>query len=88
MALMLKLKAAFSNFDEAVRSGDGMWDPGLPMCASWQGVTCWPDGSVRSITLSIPALTPPLPVPNADNASSAHGSVNHQLAGKTFMKDH
>ena len=81
MALLLKLAGAFSNFESVVRTEDGAWDPALPMCDSWQGITCWPDGSVQTVSFHIPALAPPMPVPSADTNSSAHASVNHQLRG-------
>ncbi|CAL8464771.1 g4306 [Coccomyxa elongata] len=81
---LLKMKAAFTNFDQVVRTPDSLWDPSLPLCASWQGVTCWPDGAVNTVTFSIPALAPPNSSPAAPadaNVSSAHASVSHQLAG-------
>ena len=81
MALLLKLAGAFSNFESVVRTEVGAWDPALPMCDSWQGITCWPDGSVQTVSFHIPALAPPMPVPSADTNSSAHASVNHQLRG-------
>ena len=84
MAALLKLKAAFTNFDTAVRRGDGLWDPALPMCG-WHGVTCWPDGAVQMVQLSITNRAPPamsaLTVPGRDNNSSAHASVPQRLAG-------
>ncbi len=84
MAALLRMKAAFTNFDQVVRTADSLWNPSLPVCASWQGVTCWPDGAVNTVTFSIPALAPPnsFPAAPADvNVSSAHASVSHQLAG-------
>ena len=84
MTALMRMKAAFTNFDTVVRPGDGVWDPGLPMCG-WQGVTCWPDGAVQSVQLSIPARAPapaisPLAAPGAGN-SSVHASVPQRLAG-------
>ncbi|BDA50369.1 probable leucine-rich repeat receptor-like protein kinase PEPR2 [Coccomyxa sp. Obi] len=84
MTALLKMKAAFTNFDTVVRRGDALWDPGLPMCG-WQGVTCWPDGAVQMVQLSIPARAPPAmspagTAPGADN-SSVHASVPQRLAG-------
>ncbi len=89
MAALLKFKAAFDNFDTAVRRRTARWDPGLPMCSSWQGVTCWPDGYVRTIDLSIPERASPALVPLTapfDNTSFAHASVPHQLAGESPAK--
>lgn len=84
MAAMLKLKASFTNFNEVVRDSDVLWDPYLPMCTSWQGVTCWSDGYVRSITFSIESLSPPDSVDltqSASNTSRAHAFVPRQLIG-------
>ena len=87
MAALLKFKAAFPNFDTAVRRRTARWDPALPMCDSWQGVTCWPDGYVRTITLTIPQRAPPslapLTVAGGDNTSFAHASVPQQLRGES-----
>ncbi|EIE22891.1 kinase-like protein [Coccomyxa subellipsoidea C-169] len=84
MAALLRVKAAFANFDTSIRRRTALWDPGLPMCSSWQGVTCWPDGYVRTIDLSIPERAPPDVIPltvGGDNTSFAHASVPHQLSG-------
>ncbi|BDA50370.1 MDIS1-interacting receptor like kinase 2 [Coccomyxa sp. Obi] len=84
MAALLAVKAAFINFDTAVRRRGGLWDPALPMCG-WQGVTCWPDGAVQKLLLRIRAREPPpmtsLTAPGGDNSSSAHACVPQRLVG-------
>lgn len=85
MSALLEMKATFTNFDQVVSTADSLWDPSLPMCASWQGVTCWPDGTVDTVTFNIPALAPPTTFPAAPaaaNVTSAHASVSHRLAGE------
>lgn len=76
------MKAAIPNFDSAVRQADTMWDPALPMCESWQGVTCWPDGYVRTISLGIPMLAQPTFAHGpSDNSSFAHTAIPRRLVG-------
>ncbi len=84
MAALLRIKAAFTNFDAAVRRREGLWDPALPMCG-WHGVTCWPDGAVQKVALRIRARAPPaitpLTAPSGDDSSFAHACVPQRLVG-------
>jgi len=82
MAVLLRLKRAFSNFDSVAREEDSHWDGSTPMC-QWQGVTCTPQGFVQALNFSIPVRAPPVlsPFSRGYDDSIVHASLESQLTG-------
>ena len=85
--MLLSLKQAFWNWADVERTEEWMWDPALPMCDRWHGVTCSPDGHVTGLNLSTTAPTVPVisPIQDGYDDSIVHGSRAAQLQGEAVL---
>ncbi len=86
-AVLLSLKQAFWNWANVEHAEGWTWDSALPMCASWHGVTCSPDGHVTGLNLSTTAPTVPIisPIQYGYDDSIVHGSRAAQLQGEAVL---
>lgn len=85
--MLLSLRQAFWNWAYVEHADEWSWDPALPMCDSWHGVTCSPDGHVTGLNLSTTAPTVPVisPLSYGYDASIVHGSRPAQLQGEAIL---
>ncbi len=88
--MLLSLKQAFWNWANVEHAEGWAWDPALPMCASWHGVTCSPGGHVTGLNLSTTAPTVPIisPLQYGYDDSIVHGSRAAQLQGEASSSAH